>query len=112
MFSITMHKIVFTRIMLLFDMNIQFFAAICMTITIWILQNAKCLQCLDACERLYSLPHTKHATLQFLMSDGIEVSKKRIREQTGDFECPKTFVGDLVEEPKKLNESKWKQPKF
>ena len=54
-------------------------------------------QRLDASLRVYSLPHLTPASLSFLFSDGISISKERTQNnlQNGKFEKSQTIVGDL-----------------
>ena len=61
--------------MLLLEMISQFLAAISIKVTV---RTPQVLRCLDACKRVYSLPHSRHATLSFLFSDGISVRKEKL----------------------------------
>ena len=64
---------------LLLDMNIQFLTAVGIKDTIWTFLNAT-LPAMSWCmKRLSSLSPSRHATLSFLFSDGILISKKKVK---------------------------------
>ena len=61
--------------MLLLEMISEFIAAIGLKVTV---RTPQFLRCLDAFKRVYSLPHSRHATLSFLFSDGISISTEKL----------------------------------
>ena len=72
------YNIILTRIMLLLDMISEILAAICIKLHLEHFRTPHVLRCLDASLHLYSVPHSRHATLSFLFRDGISLSKERI----------------------------------
>ena len=83
-----------TRRMLVLEMISEFIAAISVKVTVRTLKTPEAQRCLDASLRVYSLPHSRKATLSFLFSDG--VSRKVLRI-FGRFRMSQIFLIKRVE---------------